>query len=299
MKEFIYDYYPGCSLKSTGRNYEESLLAVCENLGIKLNEIDDWNCCGATTYMSVDEASALALAARNFALVKSESSTIIAPCSACLLVLNKVKDTISKNQEMREKITDKFKEHHLSLKAEKIKIRHPLDIFVNEYGIEEIKKKIKFSLEGINVIPYYGCQIVRPYAFFDDQYSPMTMDNLFSAMGAKIPHYPLKTRCCGGTLQGTIPEVGTRLNYLILSEAVKRGGDVIVTTCPLCQFNLECYQNEISKKYDKDVHIPVIYFTQLMGLALGISEKELGMNRILTPHKNLLEKIRSKAVAHA
>ena len=137
----------------------------------------------------------------------------------------------------------------------------------------------------MKVACYYGCQIVRPYATFDDQYHPMTMDQILIAMGAETIDWPLKTRCCGGTLTGTIEDVGLRLNYILLREAKRRGADIIATACPLCQFNLECNQDKIGRHNHDDVSLPVAYFTQLMGLALGLPEKPLGLHRLFVPVK--------------
>jgi heterodisulfide reductase subunit B len=285
-----YLYYPGCSLKCTGRSYEESLLAVFDALKLDYTEIDDWNCCGATAYMSVDEVKAFTLAARNLALAekqfeKEEEINLIAPCAACYMVLLKTQNYMDAKPELRAKVYMALKEAGLTNKR-RVKVRHPLDVITNDIGIDAISKAKKNSLKGIKVASYYGCQTVRPYATFDDARDPSTMDNLVKALGAEPVDWPLKTRCCGGSLTGTVPEVGLPLSYVLLKEAAKCGADVIVTACPLCQFNLECYQNVINKKYKENLNLPVIYFSQLMGLAFGISQKELGIQRLfIKPEK--------------
>jgi heterodisulfide reductase subunit B len=159
-----------------------------------------------------------------------------------------------------------------------------LDILVNDVGLEAIRQKVRKPLKGLKVATYYGCQIVRPYATFDDQYNPTTMDQLMEALGATVVHYPLKTKCCGGSLTGTLPEAGIRLVYILLHEAKKRGADCIATVCPLCQFNLDGYHAQVKSQYG-DVLVPTVYFTQLMGLAFGLSDKELGLNRAAVPFK--------------
>jgi heterodisulfide reductase subunit B len=136
----------------------------------------------------------------------------------------------------------------------------------------------------LKVATYYGCQIVRPYATFDDPYNPTTMDRLMEALGATVVHYPLKTKCCGGSLTGTLPDAGLRLVYILISEAKRRGADCIATVCPLCQFNLDGYHAQLESKYG-DVMVPTVYFTQLMGLAFGLPEKRLGLNRAAVPFK--------------
>jgi len=281
-----YYYYPGCSLKGTNKAYEESVLAVFQALGIDLEEITDWNCCGATAYMAVDEMKAFALAARNLALAEEQSrsptATLIAPCSGCYLVLSKTQHYLEEYSEVGHTIDTALKAAQLNY-SRQVHVRHPLDLLVREIGLSAITAKVKHPLTGMKVACYYGCQIVRPYAAFDDQVNPTTMDLLLKALGAETVEWPLKTRCCGGSLMGTLQEVGIPLSYILLKEAQKRGADVVATACPLCQFNLECYQDEMSRQYREDLKLPVVYFTQLLGLALGISERQLGLHRLFVP----------------
>ena len=272
-----YSYFPGCSLKGMGRSYEESLLAVLATLGIEVEELDDWNCCGATAYMSVSENVGFALNARNLALTEKAGHELLAPCSACYMSLRKTQHYVADYPSVAGEVQAALKPGGLAYSGS-AKVRHPLDVFVNDIGLATIKKAVKTPLKGVKVAPYYGCQIVRPYAEFDDQQNPVLMDKLFKALGAEVVPYSLKTRCCGGSLTGTIPEVGQRLNYLLLKEAHKRGANVIATVCPLCQFNLDSYQTDIKHRWE-DVTTPVVYFTQLVGLALGLPAAALGLNR--------------------
>jgi heterodisulfide reductase subunit B len=279
-----YLYYPGCSLKCTGRSYEESLLPVFDELKIDYVELNDWNCCGATAYMAVDEAKAFAIASRNLALAEEQFKNekeinIIAPCSACYMVLLKTKNYLDSNKFELAKIKGALRESGLNYEG-KVRIRHPLDVLVNDIGVKEIAKAVKHPLKGIKVASYYGCQTVRPISTFDDARDPHTMDDLVKAIGAEPVDWPLKTRCCGASLTGIVEKVGLPLSYVILNEAAKRRADVVATSCPLCQFNLECYQTNINTKYQSDLRIGVVYFSQLMGLALGISPKKLGMDRL-------------------
>jgi heterodisulfide reductase subunit B len=277
-----FTYFPGCSLKGLGRAYEESLLPVFQHLGIELNELKDWNCCGATAYMAVDEAKSFVLAARNLALAEQQGDqSIMAPCSACYLVLNKTKHALVESEVMGKRVRRALKTGDLTYEG-KTTVRHPLDILVNDVGLDAIRAKVVRPLKGLKVAPYYGCQIVRPYSTFDDQYNPVTMDKVLEALGATVVRYPLKTKCCGGSLTGTVPDAGLRMAYILLKEAISRGADVIATVCPLCQFNLDGYHRQIAAKYEP-VRIPTVYFTQLMGLAFGLNEKQLGLNRVLVP----------------
>lgn len=279
-----FTYFPGCSLKGLGRAYEESILPVFRELGIELNELEDWNCCGATAYMAVDEAKAFVLAARNLALAERQGQqALMAPCSACYLVLNKAKHAIQDSPAMADKVRRGLSTAQLKYTGT-VPVRHPLDILINDVGVEAIRQKVRTPLRGLKVAPYYGCQIVRPYSTFDDQYNPTTMDRLLEALGATVVRYPLKTKCCGGSLTGTVPEAGTRMVYILLKEAMKRGADVVATVCPLCQFNLDAYHAQITSAYEA-VPIPTVYFSQLMGLAFGLPARELGLHRAAVPFR--------------
>ncbi|MBZ5707228.1 MAG: CoB--CoM heterodisulfide reductase iron-sulfur subunit B family protein [Acidobacteriia bacterium] len=288
-----YTYYPGCSLRGTGRAYEESLLAVFRALDIELQELEDWNCCGATTYLSVDELTSYALAARNLALAEREHRDVIAPCAACYLVLNKTQRYMHDYPDIKLVVTRALAAIGLTCE-DNVRVRHPLDILLHEVGLKAIAEKVKTPLKGLKVAPYYGCQIVRPYATFDDQHNPTSMDRLLEACGAKIVYYPLKTRCCGGSQKGTLPEIGLDLIHYLLSEAQKNGAEVIATVCPLCQFNLECFQKEAGNH--PPISMPVLYFTQLMALALGASANTIGLQRSLVPIAPVLAK---KEIAYA
>jgi len=279
-----FSYFPGCSLRGTGRAYEESLLPVMKALGVELQEIEDWNCCGATAYLAVDEVKACVMASRDLALAeKMGNDEVLTPCSACYLVLNKAKHYIEDAPEVSEVVHKSLSTVGLKLTG-KVQVRHPLDIIVNKIGLDEVKKRVKRPLTGLKVAPYYGCQIIRPYCTFDDQADPKTMDRLLEALGATVVKFPLKTKCCGGSLTGTLPQVGLRLAYIILKEAKKRQADVISTVCSLCLFNLDSYHDKISSRWEP-VEVPTVFLTQLMGLAFGIPEDQLGLNRNILPFR--------------
>lgn len=288
MNEYI--YYPGCSLKGGSRHYEESLLPVLKAIGMELAEMEDWNCCGATAYFSVDDTTAVAICGRNLSLAEQSNKDILAPCAGCYLTLKKSNDFLSSGREKARKILNGLRnsgcEYHGT-----VGVKHPLEVLTNDIGLEKIRDKVKRKLSGLKVACYYGCQLVRPYTDFDDPDYPMSMDNLMEALGAEPVEYSAKTRCCGGSLTGTIEEVGLRLNYILLKEAKRKEADIVVTLCPLCQFNLEITQDKMIKRYKEDVRMPVLYFTQLMGLAFGIPKKELGFSRSIISLKAMWEKI--------
>jgi heterodisulfide reductase subunit B len=289
-----YAYYPGCSLEKTQRGYDESVREVFATLGQELIEIEDWNCCGATVYMSVKETVALAVSARNLALAERMGLDILAPCSSCFTVLSKTNRIMGAIPEMHADVNEALAEAGLSYKG-KTRVRHPLDVLVNDVGIETILRNQKRSLDGLLIAPYYGCQIVRPEKGFDDRENPMLMDRLFRKCGGEIVYFPMKVRCCGGMLMTTFEDTALRLNKELLACALDNGADVIVTTCPLCHFNLEAYQGRINDVYGTSFNIPILYFTQLLGIVLGVSSKKLGLDASFIP---MTSKITSLTEAH-
>ncbi len=277
-----YFYYPGCSLESSARAYDETTRWVFRRLGVELQELEDWNCCGATMYMSIKETISLAFSARNLALAEKVNGQVVAPCSSCYTILNKTNHILQENFILRAKVNQSLKRAGLEYRGT-VKVRHPLDVLVNDLGIEKIKEKMVRSLTGIRLAPYYGCQIVRPDGFFDDRENPTTMDRLFSGLGATIIPYSVKLRCCGGMLMTTFPEVALNLNREIIEAAVAEKADLIVTTCPLCQINLDAYQDKINHKFGTNFHIPVLFFTQLMALSLGADRYEARLKENIVP----------------
>jgi len=273
-----YAYYPGCSLSGLGKPYDESLRAVFDHLGLGLEEIADWNCCGATSYMSLSEDKAVALAARNLALARPMNAEVVAPCAACYLVLTKAQHMMAEYPALAARVHQGLKAAGLTY-PEHVTVRHPLDILVNDVGLDAVKAKVTRPLKGYRVAPYYGCQVVRPYGTFDDPLRPQTLDRLMEAAGAHVVDYPLKAHCCGGSLMGTMEEIGVRLNFLLLKEAKTRSANVLATVCPLCQYNLEAYQGKMRHTFNDDISLPIVYFTQLLGLAFGLSPTSVGLQR--------------------
>jgi heterodisulfide reductase subunit B len=277
-----YAYYPGCSLEKTQRGYDESVRAVFQSLGEELVEIDDWNCCGATVYMSVKETVSLAVSSRNLALAEKMGMDILAPCSSCFTVLAKTNRILSEVPDMNRDVNEALAEGGLHYSG-KTNVRHPLDILMNDVGIEKILQHLKKNLNGLKIAPYYGCQIVRPDKTFDDRENPVLMDRLFKKCGGDIVYFPMKVRCCGGMLMTTFEETALKLNKELLACAQENGADVIVTTCPLCHFNLESYQDRINKVYNTNYTIPILYFTQLLGIAMGLSPRTIGLDAGFIP----------------
>jgi len=252
--------------------------AVFAHLGLGLHEIPDWNCCGATSYMSVSEENAVALATRNLALAEQMHLEVVAPCSACYLVLNKAQHVLLEYPKVAVKVHKGLAAIGLAYHGH-ASVRHPLDVLMNDLGADAIKAHVTHPLSEYRVASYYGCQIIRPYGAFDDPLRPVLLDRLMTWLGAETVEYPVKARCCGGSLMGTMEDIGMRLNYLLLKEAKSREANVLATVCPLCQYNLEAYQGPMRRAFGENVDLPVVYFTQLMGLAFGLPPRALGLQR--------------------
>jgi heterodisulfide reductase subunit B len=277
-----YTYYPGCSLEATGKPYEDSVHAVAQALGIELVELTDWNCCGATAYMNVNEVLSFSLTARNLCHAKKMGGTLVTPCSACFLNLRKTEAYLNDFPSIKEKINTALEEAGLHYEGG-VDIKHFLQVIVEDVGLEHVKAHIKRPLSGLRVAPYYGCQIARPYGIEPDSDNPIMLDQLLQALGATPTPYPMKTACCGGSLMGTREAVALRLCRNLLLCARENEAACIATTCPLCQLNLDAYQPIVNKTYGTNFRLPIVFFTQLMGLAFETDSKQLGFEKCIVP----------------
>ncbi len=282
-----YTYFPGCSLEATASPYQTSISAVSSLFGLEFEELKDWSCCGATAYMSIKEITAFAISTRNLALAEKQGNDLVSPCSACFTNLNKTNTYLREFPELKEKIDIVLNEAGLQYSG-KVNIRHLLDVFIRDVDYEQLAAKVKVRLEGLKVAPYYGCQIVRPKAMFDDPEMPVSLDRLISHLGAQPVHFPMKSRCCGGSLSVTKEKLGLRMIKNILLCAAQNEADCLVTVCPMCQINLDAYQKKINKRYKEKFSIPILYFTQLMGLAFGLPAKKLALNKTIVPVEPVL-----------
>jgi len=282
-----YAYYPGCSLEATGKPYQESVEAVSRALGMELVELEDWNCCGATAYMSVNEILSFSLSARNLCQAKKAGDTLVTPCSACFTNLRKTETYMAQFPEMKKKVDEALAEANMRYDGGVV-TKHFLQAVVEDVGIEKIKSLVKRPLKDLRVAPYYGCQIARPYGIEDDADNPTMLDRLLTALGATPTYYPMKTVCCGGSLMGTREDVALRLCRNLLLCAQQDGAECIAVTCPLCQLNLDAYQSAINKAYGTKFNLPIVYFTQLMGIAFGMDSKKLGLTDCIVPATSLV-----------
>ncbi len=282
-------YYPGCSLEATGRPYEESVTLVAKALGIELVELEDWNCCGATAYMSVNEVLSFSLSARNFYQAKKIGDTLVTACSACYTNLRKTNTYLSEFPEIKHKVNTALAEAGLHYEGG-VTTKHFLQTVVQDVGLDRVKSLVTHPLTGLRVAPYYGCQIARPFGIEGDTDNPTMMDRLIAALGATPTYYPMKTVCCGGSLMGIRKEVALRLCRNILLCAQQDGAQCVAVTCPLCQMNLDAFQAAINKNYGTSFNLPIVYFTQLMGVAFGLDSKGLGLNDCIVPAKEITVK---------
>jgi heterodisulfide reductase subunit B len=218
----------------------------------------------------------LALPARNLALAERHPETrdVLVPCSACYLNLKQVEEKTRTDMQLRSMINTLLEGENLRFRG-RVRVRHLLDVLASDLGPAAIHPKVVRPLDGLRIAPYYGCQCLRPYAVFDDAEMPTSMEPLIQAVGAEIFPWSMGGRCCGASHMNTQFEVGITLVAGILKAA--RGADVIVTVCPMCQMNLEAFQNTVSRSRHMDLHISVLYLPQLIGLAMGLSESDLGL----------------------
>jgi heterodisulfide reductase subunit B len=268
-------------MESSAKAYYHSVMSVCKTLDINLTEIDDWNCCGATEYLSLDLTPAYALIARNLALAEQQangSKMVVAPCSACYLNLSKTDRYMHEDKAFGEKINTALAAGGLHYDPGQLVIRHLLDVVINEVGMDKVKEKVVKPLSGLRVAPYVGCMLPRPD--YNERYSdsehPYELDNLLKALGAEVIDFPLKTACCGGHMTQIGPGTAFELIRRLISSADDYKADVLVALCPMCQMNLDAFQGQMNGYFHTNYHLPILFFTQLMGLAFGENAENLG-----------------------
>ncbi len=297
-----YLLYPGCSMETGAKAYHQSLAAIAAPLGLELAEIDDWNCCGATEYLGINLIPAYALISRNLALAARQGNgtrTVVAPCSACYLNLAKADHYMEERPILGERVNEALAAGGLHYEPGSLEIRHLLDVMINDLGLDAIKARVTRPLRGLRVAPYLGCMVPRPdyKRRWSDHEHPTELDRLLEALGAEVIDFPLKTHCCGGHMTQIGPDTAYELIRRLLHEADQYKADVIATVCPMCQLNLDAYQGATNRHFHTSYEIPVVFFTQLVGLALDLDPKDLGFGRELVSAQPALARIGVEAPA--
>lgn len=291
-----YLFYPGCAMETSASAYNDSLMAVREPLGLELEEVDDWNCCGATEYVGISLTPAYALIGRNLALAAKQSDgtkTLVASCSACYLNLAKADYYMKERQALEQNVSQALAAGGLAYTPGSLTIRHLLDVIINDVGLEAVRERVVKPLKGLRVAPYLGCMVPRPdyEKRWSDHERPDELDRLLKALGAEVIDFPLKTKCCGGHMTQISPSTAFELIRRLIESAEKYQADIMVTVCPMCQMNLDAYQNETNRFFHTNFKMPIVFFTQLIGLAFGMEPKRLGFGKELVDARPALSRI--------
>ncbi len=290
-----YAYYPGCSGLGTSLEYERSTRAVCQALGLDLQEMPDWSCCGSSPAHMVDHVFSSALAARNLALVEDMGlETVLTPCPSCLTNL-KVATWRMRDEAFLQEV-NKYLEQPC---RNQVQVKSVLQALLEDVGPSRIQEQAQSPLKGLKIAPYYGCIMNRPPGImdFDDPENPVAMDQIIKALGAQVVDFPLKVECCGASYGIPRQEVVLHLSGKLLDLALTQGADALAVPCPLCQMNLDMRQGQINSFLQQDFQLPVFYYTQLMGLAFGLNQKDLGLDKLCVPPRKALLKAQQRQAA--
>jgi len=284
-------YFPGCSAHGTSEEFDHTLKLVMKSLEVELDEIPDWNCCGATSAHVMTENLALALPLRNLILAEDlHNDTMGIACASCYARHKVTKYELDKDPVLAKKINTTIDEgtYHGT-----VEVKSMLQFVYEDIGIEKIKSLVKKPLTGLKVACYYGCLLTRPKAItqFDSPEYPMSMDRIMEALGATAVPFDFKTECCGASFSISSSDVVLSLSGKILEYAKASGADMIVVACPLCQSNLDMRQPGVEKLFHVKLNLPVMYFTQLLALAFGYDQKDLMLGKHIVPVEDALAKI--------
>jgi len=282
-------YYPGCTLKTQARNFESSAMEVMKLLGYELVELNRWNCCGTVYSLASDDLIHKVAPIRNLIRVKEQGGgKVVTLCAMCYNTLKQANVFFNSDQEARDKINS-FMDTEIDYEGD-VEVLHLLTVLRDEVGFNNISKKVVRKLNHIKVAPYYGCLLLRPSTVaIDDAENPSIMEELLHALGAETIDFPYRNECCGTYNTVSAVDLVIDRTYRIVGLARNLGADVIVTSCPLCQFNLEVRQKDVKERFPEFEQLPVIYFTQLMGVALGVPTERLGFDLNHIEPKVLME----------
>lgn len=272
-----YAYYPGCASHAVTKEAKESSKKVAKKLGIELHDMPKANCCGAGLLTDYDKELWLALNARIFAEAEEMGLDIMTTCSTCLMVMNSANKALNDDPKQLERTNVLLKDAGLSYGG-KVKIKQLLWVLVDDYGLKNLRKQVTAPLKRLKVAPFYGCHSLRPSDVlgFDDPEKPHSLDQIIKALGAESVPYEGRTKCCGFQVNLVTEDNAVDMTSKRLLDAKESGADCMVTPCPFCHINLDSYQGMAEKHTAKDIDMPVFHLAQLVGLAIGMKESELG-----------------------
>ncbi len=270
-------YYPGCTLNTVAKGFDLSARESARTLGFELCELEQWSCCGASFPLTPDNIIGLTSPAKVLTAAAKVDSVVTTLCSVCYNVLKRTAETLSEDRE-RQKVVAEFIEEEYDPSVE---VLHFVEILRDRIGFEKVKESVKRPLGGIKAAAYYGCMLLRPFKTMgiDKPEAPTVMEDLFSALGLEPVDFPKKIECCGAHLAMTREDVVAKLSGDVIESATECGAEIVVTSCPLCQYNLEEAQKRATKERRDWKTVPIVYFTQLLGYALGQSEEEAGLDK--------------------
>jgi len=269
-------YYPGCTLKNHAKNFEDSTICSLNTIGVEVEELSRWNCCGTVFSLTTDDLIHHVAPIRNLIRVKEANyDKVMTVCAMCYNTLKRANERIKSDPESLDILND-FMDREETVYEGDVQVFHLLEFLKDEIGFKNLEKKVIKPLKKLKIASYYGCLLVRPKEIgFDDMENPTILDDLMSALGADSIDFPFKTECCGAYQTVDKPEIIADRTNQILTSAREQGAEIVVVSCPLCAFNLDQRQKQTAEKYPEFKHIPVLYFTQPLAIALGCSEETL------------------------
>ena len=285
-----YALFLGCTIPARSRNYELSARRVAEQLGIELNEIPEFVCCGFPIKAS-DLRASLTMAAYNLCLAKEKGLDILTLCSSCTSALTEAAHHLSEDESIRREVNEQLSRVGLQYEG-KVKVRHMARVLIEEVGVDRIKEKIQLDLSDLKIAVHYGCHYLKPseiYDHFDSVEDPHTLDMLVALTGAEIVDYHGKKRCCGGPILPVHETVAMAVTKEKLDEISQAGANAMCLVCPFCSVMYDGNQKSIESQFDVSYDLPVLYLTQILGLAMGFDRKALGLNMNVVKTKKLLE----------
>jgi heterodisulfide reductase subunit B len=283
-------YFPGCTLNTTAKGFDNAVRAAAAALGVELVELPEWNCCGATFPLLVDNAMDLIGPADVLYKASLEGERLATACTTCYNVVKRTNHVLKEDGDILDKV-NYFLEHDSDYEGS-VEVLDIVQILRDDVGWDKVHQEVKRPLDGFKVAAYYGCMVVRPpdEVAYDDPDNPLSLDDMLVALGAQPVDWPHKTECCGAYLAVKSPQVTQEMSHTVLSSAIRNGADLVVTNCPLCQFNLDKQQQTMSQRYAGYIPLPVLYYAQLLGLALGLDASAYDLDKTYIDARPLLER---------